>query len=70
MNTNLDTAVHLGTGLAPLCNPTLRVIGSEWNWSPKLCSIDHGQRRPIIDHETIIFSLIKIWETAHSIKEA
>ena len=44
-------------------------ISTVWNWSPKFCVIDHGQRRPIIDHGMIIFSSIKIQETPHSIEE-
>ena len=48
---------------------SIYVIASVWNWFPKLCVIDNGERRPIIDHGTIIFSSIKIQETPHSIEE-
>ena len=37
---------------------------SEWNWSLKSWSTDYVQRPPMIDHETIISSPIKIWETS------
>ena len=40
----------------------ITITFSEWNWSSK--STDYGQRRPMIDHEAIIFSPVTIWETS------
>ena len=34
-------------------------LSSEWNWPSNLKSTDYGQRRPMIDHKTIIFSPVK-----------